>query len=126
MNQTLPASVEVAPGIHIPADQLDQFNMEFERNSFVTQAVKDMHTVLTEVAPGIMVERQNVSAWIARMETEVEFVAAMDALMDRMNTDALIDMTITLNLTPMAELILGLPPRRHSVHSFALGFGSSH
>lgn len=124
--QSLPASIEVAPGIHIPADQLEQFQFEVERNPNVARAVADMHIVLTEVAPQIFVPRKDVAAWIARMESEPEFCMAMDCLMDRLNTDVLSDVTITLSLTPMAELVLGLPPRRHSVHSFALGFGNRH
>lgn len=102
-------SIQIAPGIYIPHNRLSELDALLESNPVIAQAVADMHTALTEVAPHIFVERQNVAAWIERMETDMVFVAAMDCLMDRLNHDGLSDTTITLNLTPRAQQLFGHP-----------------
>lgn len=113
-------STEIAPGIFIPTDRALELEAFKAADPAIAAAIEDMTTVLTEVAPSIFVQRCDVATWIAKMEIDPVFAAAMDALMDRLNTDALIDTTITLNLTPSARKLC----QRHSVADFALNFAS--
>jgi len=110
-------SVEIAPGIFVPANRLDEF-------APFAQVIADMHTCTIEVAPHIIVERQNIAAWEYRMNNDPVFVAAMDCLMDRLSSDALTDVTITLTLTPAARQIIQRDLQCLAVVPFALHFGT--
>jgi len=110
-------SVEIAPGIYVPANRLDEF-------APFAQVIADMHTCTIEVAPHIEVQRKDVAAWEYRMNHEPEFCMAMDCLMDRLNSDALTDVTITLNLTPAARQIIQRDLQCLAVAPFALHFGT--
>ena len=119
LEPVFPASVEVAANIFIPAEERDHWLAALHQDSRLARAVADMHTVLTEVAPGIFVQRCEVPDWIARMESDPVFVAAMDCLMDRLNQDSLSDTTVTLNFTPLGQRVM----HTHSIASFALEYG---
>lgn len=127
MSQTrLPAPIEIAPGIFVPDEKYADFLFEAQRNDSVASMIADMHTVLTEVAPSVFVERQNIAAWEKRMNSEPEFCAAMDVLMDAMNQPELADASIVLTLTPEVRFVLAQQPERHShsVQSFAVSYGN--
>ena len=109
--------VEIAPGIFAPANRLDEF-------APFAQVIEDMHTCTVEVAPHIIVERQNIAAWEYRMNNDPVFVAAMDCLMDRLSSDGLSDVTITLNLTPAARRIVQRDLQCRADSPFALHFGT--
>lgn len=91
--------VEVAPNIFIPRARYAEFMAFTTCNSDIAQAILDMHEVLTEVAPGIQVMRCDIADWQTRMESDMVFRAAMDGIMDWLNTDGLADTQITLIFT---------------------------
>ena len=116
--------IEIAPNIFIPEDRLGEFEAAMLSDKSFAQVVADMHTCTVEVAPHIIVERQNIAAWEYRMNNDPVFVAAMDCLMDRLSSDALTDVTITLNLTPAARRIVQRDLQCRAVAPFALHFGT--
>src|ERR1041384_2699144 len=114
--------VEVAAGIYVPANRKDLFWDIADRSASIRQTVDEIESALTEVAPGIQVERRNVAAWHKRMENEPVFRSAMDHLMDIMNIPELAEASIVLTLTQEARFVLAQERVRHSVSSTLLGY----
>lgn len=100
-------TVEVLPGVFIPASRESLFWDMADRSPAIKQALYDISFV--EVLPGVVVPRDALPEWQQRMATEPEFVSAMDALVERIAREN------NLNRA-----------RTHSVSSHLISYGQQH